>query len=104
MNLTAFAGVLFISLITLSLSAQPPGARKITGRVIDQTNNTVIPGATVTVKGTKNSIQTDVNGEFVIMASPTETLVISNVGYAPKEIKVGNSATISISLTTNYGR
>jgi TonB-dependent starch-binding outer membrane protein SusC len=103
MNLTAFAGVLFASLITLSLSAQPPGARKITGRVIDQANNSAIPGATITVKGTKNSVQADANGEFVITAAPTETLVISNVGYSPKEIKVGNSATLSISLSTNYG-
>ena len=104
MNLTAFVGVLFASLITLSLSAQPPGARKIAGRVIDQANNNAIPGATITVKGTKNSVQADVNGEFVIMAAPTETLIVSNVGYSPKEIKVGNSATLSISLSTNYGR
>jgi TonB-linked SusC/RagA family outer membrane protein len=104
MNLTAFVGVLFASLITLSLSAQPPGARKITGRVIDQVNNNAIPGATITVKGTKNSVQADVNGEFVVMAAPTETLIVSNVGYSPKEIKVGNSATLSISLSTNYGR
>jgi TonB-linked SusC/RagA family outer membrane protein len=104
MNLTAFVGVLFASLITISLSAQPPGARKITGRVIDQANSTAIPGATITVKGTKNSVQADVNGEFAIMAAPTETLVVSNVGYSPKEIKVGNSMTLSISLSTNYGR
>src|SRR5580658_5140544 len=104
MNLTAFAGVLFASLITLSLSAQPPGARKITGRVIDQANNSAIPGATITVKGTKNSVQADANGEFAIMAAPSETLIISNVGYSPKEVKVGNSMTLSISLSTNYGR
>ena len=64
MNLTAFVGVLFASLITLSLSAQPPGARKIAGKVFDQTSNNAVPGATITVKGTKNSVQADVNGEF----------------------------------------
>src|SRR5579863_8913042 len=104
MNLTAFVGVLFASFLTFSLSAQPPGARKITGKVIDQTNSTPIPGATITVRGTKNSVQADVNGEFAIMAAPTETLVISNVGYSPKEVRVGNSMTLSISLSTNYGR
>ena len=104
MNLTAFVGVLFASLITFSLSAQPPGARKIAGKVFDQTSNNAVPGATITVKGTKNSVQADLNGEFVIMAAPSETLVISNVGYSSKEVKVGNSSTLSISLSTNYGR
>src|ERR1700722_8415780 len=104
MNLTAFAGVLFTSLITLSLSAQSPGVHRVAGKVIDQASNSAVPGATVTVKGTKNSVQVDVNGDFVIMAAPTETLIISNVGYSSKEVKVGNSATLSISLSTNYGR
>src|ERR1700685_3201755 len=104
MNLTAFVGVLFASLITLSLSAQPPGARKIAGKVFDQTSNSAVPGATITVKGTKNSVQADLNGEFVIVAASSETLVISQFRYSSKEVKVGNSSTLSISLSTNYGR
>ncbi|HEV3411207.1 MAG TPA: TonB-dependent receptor [Puia sp.] len=104
MNLTAFVGVLFASLITLSLSAQSPGAHRVTGKVVDQQTNAPIPGATVTIKGTKNSVQVDANGDFVIMAAPTETLIISNVGYSPKEVKVGNSSTLTLSLSTNYGR
>lgn len=103
MNLTAFVGVLLASFLTLSLSAQPPGAQKITGKVADKTSGAVVPGATVTVKGTKNSVQADVNGVFTITAAPGETLVISNVGYAPKEVKVGSSTTVSVVLNTNYG-
>ena len=80
MNLTALTGVLLASLLTLSLSAQPPGARKITGRIIDKGTNAAVPGATITVKGTKSSGQADANGEFTIMAVPGQTLVISNVG------------------------
>src|SRR5579863_1062011 len=104
MNLTDFVGVLFASLITLSLSAQSPGAHRVTGKVVDQQTNAPIPGATVTVRGTKNSVQVDANGDFVIMAAPTETLIISNVGYSPKEVRVGNSTTVTVNLTTNYGR
>jgi hypothetical protein len=74
MNLTALTGVLLASLLTLSLSAQPPGARQITGKIIDKTTGAAIPGATITVKGTKNFGQADANGVFIIMAAPGETL------------------------------
>ncbi|HLI93988.1 MAG TPA: carboxypeptidase-like regulatory domain-containing protein, partial [Puia sp.] len=103
MNLTAFVGVFLASCLTLSLSAQPPGARRITGKVTDQANSQGIPGATVTVKGTRNSVQTDVNGSFEILAAPTESLVVSYVGYSSKEVKVGNATTLNITLSTNYG-
>ena len=104
MNLTAFVGVLCASLLTLSLSAQPPGARQITGKIVDQSTNTAVAGANVSVKGTRNSVQTDVNGVFTIMAAPGETLLISNVGYSTKELRVGNSTTpMNITLSTNYG-
>ena len=102
MNLTAFSGVLLASLLTLSLSAQPPGAQKITGKIADKSNGAVVPGATVTVKGTKNSVQADVNGVFTIMAAPGETLIISNVGYAPKEVRVGSTTALSIELNQNF--
>ena len=102
MNLTALTGVLLASLLTLSLSAQPPGARQITGKVIDKNTGAAIPGATISVKGTKNSGQADVNGAFVIMAAPGETLVVSNVGYAAQEVRVGNAQSIVIGLNQSF--
>jgi TonB-linked SusC/RagA family outer membrane protein len=103
MNLTAFVGVLLASFLTLSLSAQPPGAQKITGKIADKTTGAVVPGATITVKGTKNSVQADINGAFIITAAPGETLIVSNVGYSTKEVRVGNSAVISVELSQNFG-
>ncbi len=102
MNLTALTGVLLASLFTLSLSAQPPGARQITGKVIDKSTGAAIPGATIAVKGTKNSGQADVNGAFIIMAAPGETLIVSNVGYGSQEVRVGNSSSIVIGLNQNF--
>jgi hypothetical protein len=102
MNLTALTGVLLASLLTLSLSAQPPGARQITGKIIDKTTGVAIPGATISVKGTKNSGQADANGAFIIMAAPGETLVISNVGYAAQEVRVGNASSITVGLNQSF--
>lgn len=47
-------------------------------------------GATVTVKGTSNSVVTDQSGSFTINAVKGNVLVISSVGYQQLELKVGN--------------
>lgn len=88
-------------LITLPLAAQPP-ARHITGHISAQANGGPIPGASITVKGTKNSVQSDADGNFAINAAANEVLVISNVGFATREVRVGNVTTLNIDLTQDY--
>ncbi len=39
------------------------------------------------VKGTKKGVVTDAYGRFSIEAEQGKTLVISNIGYNPREIK-----------------
>lgn len=76
------------------LWAQTP----VTGRVIDETDNTGIPGATVTIKGTNNSTVTDADGAFSISAPANATLVISNVGFNNVEV-AASSSPITVRLT-----
>src|SRR5437868_3782418 len=88
--------LLFLFLIIFqSLSAQPGTAKRITGKVISQSNGAVVPGASIMVKGTKNLANTNDQGEYVIMAAPGETLVISSVGFSQKEVKVGVSTVMN---------
>jgi TonB-linked SusC/RagA family outer membrane protein len=95
-------GLLVISLFSFnSLSAQST-AKRITGTITAQNTGAPIPGATVVVKGTKNFVTADEGGTFSIVASPEERLVISNIGYASREVKVGNAATLNISLSLDY--
>jgi TonB-linked SusC/RagA family outer membrane protein len=55
--------------------------------------------ASVLEKTTSNGVTADENGKFIITVANTgATLVVSAVGYTPREIKVGTSATISITL------
>ncbi len=61
-------------------------AKRITGVVSDVMGPVV--GATVKVKGTSNGVATDFDGNFSLQASPGQTLVVSFVGYIPKEVKV----------------
>lgn len=59
----------------------------VTGTVTDTTGEPLI-GATVLVKGTSTGAATDIDGNFAIKATKGQTLVVSYVGYKPKEVKV----------------
>lgn len=95
---------LLFLLLQVSGYAQAPasGPQKITGRIISKTNGVPIPGATISVKGTKNAVPSNEKGEFTISAAPGERLTISVVGYAPQDIKVGSQHFLDISLAEDY--
>ena len=71
---------------TSPLPTEVQQARKITGVVSDAMGPVI--GASVKVKGTSNGVATDFDGNFSLQASPGQTLVVSYVGYLPKEVKV----------------
>ena len=70
---------------------------KITGTVLDPTGMPVI-GANIMVKGTTNGTITDMDGKFSLEVEEGATLVVSYIGFANQEIKVGNQKTLSIAL------
>ncbi|MBG6235539.1 TonB-linked SusC/RagA family outer membrane protein [Pedobacter sp. CAN_A7] len=73
----------------------------VKGLVSDETGQP-IPGVSVKVKGTNTVVSTDANGVFTIgVPSATAVLVFSYVGYAPKEVVVGEQKTISVKLAPN---
>lgn len=65
--------------------------KKVTGNVSDSQGPII--GATVRVKGAKNGVITDFNGNYTIDAPKGSTLVITYVGYLPKEVKAGVNST-----------
>jgi len=71
----------------------------ISGVVTDETGQP-LPGATVIVKGTTNGTITDFDGKFVVDvdADTDVTLVISFVGYHPKEVSVTGQSSINVQL------
>ncbi|MEJ7684160.1 MAG: TonB-dependent receptor [Segetibacter sp.] len=86
---------LFFLIISSSLFAQ----QKITGRVA--AGDTALLGATVSVKGTAISTQTDANGNFTITAAPNATLVVTSVGYSPQEVAVNNKSSLNVRLSSS---
>ena len=82
--------ILFFFTITLA------NAQTITGTV--SAEGEPLPGASVSIKGTSKGSTTDFDGKYSINVSLGATLVFSYVGYATKEVVVGNQKTINLSL------
>src|SRR6186713_388322 len=89
-------------LFVLPLSAQQGLAQKITGKIVVQGTGFAVSGATVSVRGTSNLVMSGSDGTFSIMAAPGETLIISNVGYSTREVRVGLTTTIRVELTQTF--
>src|SRR5690242_2468509 len=85
-----------ISLLFL-LGQQAFAQSKVSGTIINQRTSAALVGATVSVKNTTRSTLTDEAGRFSIEAAPGEVLVITSVGFAQQEVRVG-SGTIRVQL------
>jgi TonB-linked SusC/RagA family outer membrane protein len=70
----------------------------IKGKVADATTGESLTGVSVSVKGTSNGTQTDVNGVFSIAAPSAATLVFTYIGYSSQEIAVNGQSTINVKL------
>lgn len=69
----------------------------VTGTVKDETG-APLPGAAILVKGTTNGTITDLDGNFSIDVATDAILVISYLGYTPKEVVVAGQSTLAIQL------
>ncbi|MEM8965261.1 MAG: TonB-dependent receptor [Bacteroidota bacterium] len=80
-----------------TITTPPSALDEIEGTITDE-NNQPLVGATVSIAGTSRGTITDVEGKFSITASPSDTLLVSFVGYSAKEIVIGNRTNITIQL------
>ena len=86
--------LLLFVLATISAYAQ----KTVTGKVTDQAG-LPLPGVSVIEKGTKNGTSTNAEGTFTISVQPGSTLTFSSVGWGIKEVVVGASNAINVSLS-----
>ncbi len=71
--------------------------KRITGKIVD-TNGEPIIGANIVEKGTTNGTITDIDGNFTLEVPEKSILIVSYIGYAPREIAVGNQLNINVKL------
>lgn len=76
--------------VAVTVSAQD---RIVSGVVLEDTESGALPvvGAGIVIKGTSEGTVTDEDGNFTLNASAEDVLEISSLGYASKEMPVGNS-------------
>jgi hypothetical protein len=92
-----FKNLLFVAV--LFISATVLGQTKLTGTVVDESNEP-LPGASVVVKGTANGTSTDFDGKFMLDSKTTSgTILVSFVGYQSVEVSftsAGDLGTIQL--------
>src|SRR3954465_5862497 len=95
---TAVPKFLLQSVFLLFLTYSSFAQQSIGGKISDEKGEPV-PGATVQVKGTNRTVSTDQQGNFTLSApSASSKLVVSFVGYEPKEIAVASKSIMNVSL------
>lgn len=85
-----------LGFMVLNASAQQ---RKITGKIIDQSNGDPMPGVNVSIKGKPSNVSTNADGLYTIqVSSDADVLVFSYIGYVRQQITVGSQANINVRM------
>ena len=97
-----FKNLLFVALFLITAAVL--GQTKITGTVVDETNQP-LPGASVLVKGTTNGTSTDFDGKFTLEAkADSGAIVVSFIGYSSKEVVFSSSKnSLTVQLAPDAG-
>jgi len=90
--------IVFIA-ITIPLSAQ----QQVSGKVVDE-SDAPLPGVSIQVLNTLRGAFSDPDGNYTILASPSDTLVFSMVGMVSQRIRVGNRPVINLKMLTGTTR
>ncbi|MCF7561157.1 TonB-dependent receptor [Sabulilitoribacter multivorans] len=92
-KLSGMLTLLLAFMVQLTFAQQ----KTITGEVLDS-SGLPLPGATVLVKGSTTGTSTDFDGKYSISTNQGSTLVFSFIGYLTREVLVGASNTINVTM------
>lgn len=99
MKKLALVLLLVLSAVSLTLAQ-----RTISGQVIDESGESLI-GATVLVKGTTTGTVTDIDGNYSIrVPEGSNILEFSYTGYSTKEVEIGSSNVVDVTMTTDIAQ
>ncbi|MEO1050441.1 MAG: SusC/RagA family TonB-linked outer membrane protein [Bacteroidota bacterium] len=88
-----------LSLFAFTLKAQE---KVISGQVTAVDDGSALPGVNVILKGTTTGTITDADGNYKIsVPNATGVLVFSFIGYTAKEVPIGSSDVIDVSLAAD---
>ena len=99
---TNFYRFLLHTLALLFISTGVFAQVSVSGKVTDSKDGAPVPGATVSVKGTRVAAQTAADGGFKInVPAGSTTLIVTSSSFVAQEVQVAGRTTINISLVQN---
>ena len=69
----------------------------VTGKVTDQQGQP-IPFASIRIKGSKQGVSADAEGNFTIRVKPGDAVIVSGTGISAKEASVGDGAVLNVTV------
>lgn len=91
-----------IAVLLIVANSAMAQTRTITGTVTAKEDGLPIPGVNILVKGSSLGAQTDASGKYSIaLPEGSKMLTFSFIGYYTKEVTVGSTSTVNISLEMN---
>ena len=96
--LSRFRLYLFSILLLFFSVAQAQQSVNVSGTV--SASDGALPGASVTIKGTKTGTATDINGKYTIKTASGSVLIIQSIGFITQQITVGSNPVINVKLLT----
>ena len=94
------AMMLVLLMAVVSLGTVSAQVITVTGTVTDAVDGTPVVGCSVVVKGNKNGVITNMNGQYSILVKKGDTLLFQFVGYK-QERRVVKSAQLDVKLKTD---
>lgn len=86
-----------VLLLCMCITTVSYAQQTVTGKVTDQ-SGLPLPGVSVHEKGTKNGTSSNAAGIYSITVKPGSVLTFSSIGLATKEVTVGTSGSLDVSL------
>ena len=92
---------LLLVFFAISLDTLMAQTKEISGKVSSADDGGLLPGVSVSVKGTTLGTITDMNGEFRIkVPQDTRTLVFTFVGMTTQEVAIDNQTNFNVTLSS----
>ena len=83
---------------TISVTSTNQVKKSVTGNVTDD-QGLSLPGVSIMEKGTRNTVLTDIDGNFnIVVTNSNSVLVISYMGFKSKEVAVANLTKVNVKL------
>lgn len=95
-----FAWLFFITLSSTIITYAQGISITVHGKVYDNVSLEKLEGVTVNIKGTNIVSISDLNGEYSILAQPTDSLIFTHPFYQQKIVSVSNQTELDVPLET----